>query len=111
MIGIYWREAAEREALKDTLQLLGREVVCSEPKWQEGRNTHCDLAIVDLGVLDLFGDPRHEAHEVLQRAHLLELLHLDKEVLEGELSLGEAAGQVGDAAESAGEAVQDAVEN
>ncbi len=59
MIGIYWREAEEREALKDTLQLLGREVVCSEPEWQEGRHTHCDLAIVDeLGfeqMVEAFG--------------------------------------------------------
>ena len=48
-----------------------------------------DLAVVDLGVLHLLGHARHHRHEARQRTHLLDLLHLLEEVVEGELALEE----------------------
>src|SRR5581483_11259905 len=44
------------------------------------------LAVVDLLVLHLFGQPGDHADQVAERTHLADLLQLLEEVLEGELT-------------------------
>src|SRR5690606_19588900 len=48
-----------------------------------------DLALVDLRAAELLRHAGHEPHEVLQRAHLADLLELLEEVLEREAALKE----------------------
>src|SRR4029453_11285887 len=50
------------------------------------------LVLVDLGVAQLLGDAGHQAHQVLQRAHLPDLLQLVQEVVERELPLEQLGG-------------------
>ena len=51
-----------------------------------------DLAVVDLDVAGFLREPGHHAHQVAERAHLLDLLHLLEEVVERERALEQPSG-------------------
>jgi hypothetical protein len=53
----------------------------------DDRLDRLQLVVADLGALQLLRHAGHHADEVAERAHLLQLLHLLEEVVEGELAL------------------------
>ncbi len=53
----------------------------------DDRLDRLQLVVVDLGALQLLRHAGHHPQQVAERAHLLELLHLLEEVVEGELTL------------------------
>ena len=51
-----------------------------------------EVVVADLGVLHLLGDPGEHPHDPAEGAHLLDLLELVEEVVEGESALEDAGG-------------------
>ena len=58
----------------------------------DDRLDRLEVVVVDAGALEFLGDAGHHAHQIADRAHLLELLHLFEEVVERELTLEQSGG-------------------